>query len=56
MASGEYFLSAKEKKEEVGKKKRESKEDRKKEKIERQAKLFEAPAEESPSKSKSSKA
>jgi ribosomal RNA assembly protein len=56
MASGEYFLSEKEKKEEASKKKRDSKEDRKKEKIERQAKLFEAPAEDTPSKSKSSKA
>ena len=56
MASGEYFLSEKEKKEEVSKKKRDSKEDRKKDKIERQAKLFEAPTEEAPSKSNSSKA
>jgi len=48
MASGEFFMTKNEKKEEIGKKKRENKEVKKLEKIERQAKLFEAPEEDAP--------
>ena len=54
MASGEYFLTGAEKKIQEGDRKRESKENRKKEKVEKQAKLFEAPEEEDAPKTKKS--